>query len=81
MIVFYFVYLFLALIFSIAMLILVLTLSFRESWKIMTGAFISVVLVAVVISLGLKAPAYYQDGVEFSQLVEKASLYFQKRTR
>jgi len=81
MIILYFVNLLLAFLFSLGALTLVLTLAFKDQWKVIAGLVLSTAIFLTALSLAYKASSYREDGVEFSRMVQQANLFFQKRNR
>jgi len=81
MILLYFIHLCLMLLFSLASLTLVVTLSFKERGRTIVGLVLSAVIFLATLSLTHQAFAFRRNGEEFSKLIEQASLFFQRRNR
>jgi|GEM_PF-1744100 len=81
MILLYVIHLLLVLLFSMGVIVFVVSLSFNKSWKAFTGMALSGAIFLAALSLSFQAFNLRQDGVELSKLVDQATLYFQKKNR
>jgi len=81
MIILFLIDLLLALLFSLGVLALVITLTFREPWKTFTGVALCGAIFLSAVVLSYRAAQFQHDGAELSRLVEQAGLYLQKHNR
>lgn len=81
MIIFFLINLILAVLFSLGVLVLVVTLTFREQWKVMVGMALCATIFVFTFYLTYRASALKEDGAELSKVVNQVGLYLQKRNR